>query len=140
MSLSKGWRPAHYHNNVCMHIGNAVSRLRNETLLYSNLIQWKNKKITRYNVHIPRECERIKGETEERTKANKETTDRRFLERIGDIEFNQGELELQRGEVCLELEALDVYKMRLIDCLNSLQENALNQCKKCIILRWVHRD
>ncbi|XP_045778490.1 tektin-1 [Maniola jurtina] len=81
------------------------------------------------------ECERIREETAERASIMKATSDRRLEERIGDIEFNKKELQLQRKEICLELEALSVYKTRLQDCLSSLQTNALTICRKCLMLR-----
>lgn len=81
------------------------------------------------------ESERIRDETAERAMIMKATSDRRIEERIGDIEFNKKELQIQRKEICLELEALGVYKTRLQDCLASLQTNALNICRKCLMLR-----
>ncbi|XP_052744569.1 tektin-1 [Bicyclus anynana] len=81
------------------------------------------------------ECERIREETAERSSIMKATSDRRMEERIGDIEFNKKELQLQRKEICLELEALSVYKTRLQDCLSSLQTNALTISRKCLMLR-----
>lgn len=81
------------------------------------------------------ECERIREETQERAEIMKATSDRRIEERIGDIEFNKKELQLQRKDICLELEALGLYKTRLLDCLASLQSNALTICRKCLMLR-----
>ncbi|KPJ19921.1 Tektin-1 [Papilio machaon] len=81
------------------------------------------------------ESERIREETAERAAIMKATTDRRIEERIGDVEFIKKELEIQRKEICLELEALSMYKTRLQDCLASLQTNALTICRKCLILR-----
>ncbi|XP_041970030.1 tektin-1 [Aricia agestis] len=81
------------------------------------------------------ECERLREETAERTAIMKATTDRRIEERIGDVEFNKNELQRQRKEICLELEALGVYKTRLQDCLASLKANALAICRKCLMLR-----
>ncbi|XP_026758416.1 tektin-1 [Galleria mellonella] len=81
------------------------------------------------------ECQRVREETSERSEIMKATTDRRIEERIGDIEFNKKELQIQRKEICIELEALGVYKTRLLDCLSSLQSNALNICRKCLMLR-----
>ncbi|CAH4001351.1 tektin-1 [Pieris brassicae] len=84
---------------------------------------------------ILKESERIRDETGERASIMKATSDRRIEERLGDIEFNKKELQLQRKEICLELEALGVYKTRLQDCLASLQSNALTICRKCLMLR-----
>ncbi|XP_068623202.1 tektin-1-like [Battus philenor] len=81
------------------------------------------------------ESERIREETAERAAIMKATTDRRIEERIGDVEFIKNELQIQRKEICLELEALGVYKTRCLDCLASLQTNALTICRKCLILR-----
>ncbi|CAH0663784.1 unnamed protein product [Spodoptera exigua] len=81
------------------------------------------------------ESNRVREETHERANILKATTDRRIEERIGDIEFNKNELQIQRKEICLELEALSVYKTRLLDCLASLQANALTICRKCLMLR-----
>lgn len=81
------------------------------------------------------ESQRIRDETGERAEVMKATSDRRIEERIGDVEFNKNELQIQRKEICLELEALNMYKTRLQDCLGSLQVNALNVCRKCLILR-----
>lgn len=81
------------------------------------------------------ESRRIRDETRERAEIMKATTDRRLDERIGDIEFNRQELQIQRKEICLELEALGVYRTRLQDCLASLSANALNICRKCLMLR-----
>lgn len=81
------------------------------------------------------ESQRIRDETAERADVMKATSDRRIQERIGDVEFNKNELQLQRNEICRELEALGVYKTRLQDCLASLQANALTICRKCLMLR-----
>ncbi|XP_037976231.2 tektin-1 [Plutella xylostella] len=81
------------------------------------------------------ECEKVRDETKERSELLKETTDRRIEERIGDIEFNKQELLVQRKQICLELEALGMYKTRVFDCLASLQTNSLNIVRKCLMLR-----
>ncbi|CAK1589001.1 unnamed protein product [Parnassius mnemosyne] len=81
------------------------------------------------------ESERVRDETAERAAIMKATSDRRIEERIGDVEFNKNELQIQRKEICLELEALSVYKTRLQDCLASLESNALTICRKCLMLR-----
>ncbi|XP_073954577.1 tektin C [Choristoneura fumiferana] len=81
------------------------------------------------------ESERIREETAERAEIMKATSDRRIEERIGDIQFNKGELMIQRKEIVNELEALSMYKTRLQDCLAALQTNALTICRKCLMLR-----
>ncbi|XP_063366103.1 tektin-1-like [Cydia amplana] len=84
---------------------------------------------------VIKESERVRDQTKESAQLLKETTDRRIDERIGDVEFNKGELKVQRKEICNELEALSMYKTRLQDCLASLQTNALTICRKCLMLR-----
>ncbi|KAI5642665.1 tektin family domain-containing protein [Phthorimaea operculella] len=81
------------------------------------------------------ECERVREETEERSVMMQATTERRLEERVGDISFIKTELEIIRKEICLELEALAIYKVRIQDCLNFLQSNALNVVRKCLMLR-----
>lgn len=78
---------------------------------------------------------RIREETGERADIMKATVDRRIDERIGDVEFNKNELQIQRNEIYSELEALSVYKIRVLDCLKSLQANALTIVRKCLMLR-----
>ncbi|XP_053616424.1 tektin-1 [Plodia interpunctella] len=84
---------------------------------------------------VLRESERIRTETGERADIMKATVDRRLEERIGDVAFVKNELQIQRKEICIELEALSLYKTRLLDCLASLQTNALTICRKCLMLR-----
>ncbi|XP_011548869.3 tektin-1 [Plutella xylostella] len=84
---------------------------------------------------IIKESGRLREETKERTDTLKATSDRRIEERINDVEFNRSELQKQRKAICIELEALSVYKQRLQDCLTSLEENALNVCRKCLMIR-----
>lgn len=81
------------------------------------------------------ESQRIREETAERSDILKSTADRRIEERIGDVEFNKNELQIQRTEICFELEAIGVYKTRVLDCLKALESNALNICRKCLMLR-----
>ena len=78
---------------------------------------------------------RVREETGERAEIMKSTVDRRIEERIGDIEFNKNELQIQRNEIYSELEALSMYKTRVLDCLQSLQANALTIVRKCLMLR-----
>lgn len=84
---------------------------------------------------VTEECERIIGESNERSYMLKDTVDRRIEERIEEVGFIKQELEIQRKEIATELEALGVYKTRFQDCLASLSQNALNICRKCLILR-----
>lgn len=84
---------------------------------------------------ILRECERMRDETTERAELMKSISDKSIEQRIGDVEFNKNELQIQRAEICIELEALGVYKTRLEDCLAALEQNALSICRKCLMLR-----
>nr|CAD7576070.1 unnamed protein product [Timema californicum] len=81
------------------------------------------------------ESDRVREVTEEVTKLNKTEVDKKLRERITDIEFLKEENEKQKTECCLEEEALNTYKERLLDAIESLKENALKLCNKCIILR-----
>nr|CAD7462514.1 unnamed protein product [Timema tahoe] len=81
------------------------------------------------------ESDRVREVTEEVTKLNKTEVDKKLRERITDIEFLKEENERQKTECCLEEEALNTYKERLLDAIGSLKENALKLCNKCIILR-----
>ncbi|KRT78319.1 hypothetical protein AMK59_8646 [Oryctes borbonicus] len=81
------------------------------------------------------ECDRVRDEVEERTVLNKLEVDHKISEKIKDIEFNKGEIERQRKEVCTEIDNLTLYKERIMDALNSLQESALKISKKCVIFR-----
>ncbi|CAB3252591.1 unnamed protein product [Arctia plantaginis] len=80
------------------------------------------------------ESKRVKDETAERAEILKATSDKLLKERIGDVDFNKRELQIQREYICSELEALGVYKTRLLECLTSF-ENACDICRKCLILR-----
>lgn len=51
------------------------------------------------------------------------------------IEFNKGEIVKQRKLVLTEIDALNVYKERIIDAMNSLKQNALMICQKCLLFR-----
>nr|CAD7602091.1 unnamed protein product [Timema genevievae] len=82
------------------------------------------------------ESDRVREVTEEVTKLNKTEVDKKLRERITDIEFLKEENERQKTECCLEEEALNTYKERLLDAIGSLKENALKLCNKCIILRF----
>lgn len=66
---------------------------------------------------------------------NKRETNHAIEERINEIEFQKNETELQRKDVLKELEALMVYKERIMDAMNSIKDEALRICQKCIILR-----
>ncbi|GBP30702.1 Tektin-5 [Eumeta japonica] len=80
------------------------------------------------------ECERVRQEARERAEQARATSEHRLEEWIGDVEFNNTELNNQRSEICRELEALAVYRTRLQDCLDALL-GPLDVCRKCILLR-----
>lgn len=84
---------------------------------------------------VTSECERSMGEAGERSSMLKDTVDRRIEERIHEVTFVKTELEIQRKEIEVELEALSVYKTRYQDCLASLSQNALNICRRCLMMR-----
>ncbi|XP_026466605.1 tektin-1-like isoform X2 [Ctenocephalides felis] len=81
------------------------------------------------------ESDRIRDETTESSERNKKEVDHRISEKIKDIEFFKKEVERERKECMIEIEALTTYRNRLIQALNALSETALKQCRKCIILR-----
>ncbi|KYN28924.1 Tektin-1 [Trachymyrmex cornetzi] len=72
---------------------------------------------------------------QEIVKVNKEETDHRLLEKLNDIEFRKGELLRIRKDTVLEIDALSVYKERIINVLKSVKRNALAICEKCLIDR-----
>lgn len=69
------------------------------------------------------------------TDLNKREADHKLEEKIKDIEFNKGEIEKQRKEVCMEIDSLTTYSDRIMDAMASLKEQALKICRKCLILR-----
>lgn len=81
------------------------------------------------------ECERIREKTSEISKLNKADTDHCLNQRIEEIEFRKRETEKQRKDVVLEIDALITYKERIMDAMQSIKDEALRICKKCIILR-----
>lgn len=83
------------------------------------------------------ESERLRDETTESSQKNKKEVDHRINEKIKDIEFFKKEVERERKECVLEVEALTAYKNRIIQALQALSENALKQCRKCIVLRYL---
>lgn len=82
-------------------------------------------------VESNRLCDLISGIT----KLNKAEVDNTLKERIKDTEYEKKENEIQKEECCKEEEALLIYKRRIMDALQSLEEQVLKVCKKCIILR-----
>ncbi|XP_015514892.2 tektin-1 [Neodiprion pinetum] len=81
------------------------------------------------------ECDRIRTLTEESARSNKEEVDYRLEEKVKDIEFRKKELLNVRKEVLHEVDALGIYKERLMDALSSVKCNALVICQKCLIVR-----
>ncbi|CAG5108396.1 Similar to TEKT1: Tektin-1 (Homo sapiens) [Cotesia congregata] len=81
------------------------------------------------------ESERICDSTLELTKTNKTATDYELKEKLTDVKFVKDEILRHRKDVILEIDALKTYKARLIDGLSSIQENAADICKKCLIAR-----
>lgn len=71
----------------------------------------------------------------ETVKNNKEETDHRLKEKIGDIEFRKKELLRIRKEVILEIDTLSIYKERIMDALSSIRKSALIICEKCLVFR-----
>lgn len=72
---------------------------------------------------------------EEITSLNKRETDHKLEEKLKDIEFNKGEIEKQRKDVCTEIDNLLTYSERIMDAMASLKEQALKICKKCLLFR-----
>lgn len=85
------------------------------------------------------ESDRIRELTAENAKTNKEEVDHRLKEKLEDIEFRKEELLRIRKEVLLEIDALGVYKERLMDALSSVKRSALVICQKCLIARWIDK-
>jgi tektin-1 len=81
------------------------------------------------------ESDRLRDFTSDVTELNKAEVDKRLEEKIIDTEYWKKENEIHKEECCKEEEALLVYKERLMDILEYLKEQALEMCKKCIILR-----
>lgn len=81
------------------------------------------------------ECKRINEKTKELAGINKAETDHNLDERIKEIEFRKIETEKQRKDVMLEVDALVTYKERIMDAMQSIKDEGLRICKKCIILR-----
>lgn len=84
---------------------------------------------------IKAENNRIIGEIQERTDANRKETDFKLEERIEDIKFAKEEIEKQRKEACLEIGDLLSSIQRIQNCIEGLNKDALQIVKKCIILR-----
>ncbi|XP_023021555.1 tektin C [Leptinotarsa decemlineata] len=81
------------------------------------------------------ESDRYIDEVQEKTDLNKREVDHKLTEKLKDIEFNKGEIEKQRKEVFIEIDNLNTFMERIKDSLNALNENALKNVRKCLILR-----
>ncbi|XP_060529605.1 tektin-1 isoform X2 [Cylas formicarius] len=81
------------------------------------------------------EADRLKDELREKTDLNKKESDQKIEERKREIEFNTDEIKRQRKDVCIEIESLKTHMQRIQDCQNAIGRNALEICRKCIILR-----
>ncbi|KOX68525.1 Tektin-1 [Melipona quadrifasciata] len=82
------------------------------------------------------ESQRICELSSERVRNNKEETDYRLKEKVEDIEFRKKELLRIRKEVLLEIDALSMYKERIMDALSSVRRNAFVICEKCLSFRF----
>ncbi|OAD60193.1 Tektin-1, partial [Eufriesea mexicana] len=81
------------------------------------------------------ESQRVCELSSETVRNNKEETDHKLKEKIEDIEFHKEELLHIRKDVLLEVDALSMYKERIMDALSSVRKNALVICEKCLIFR-----
>ncbi|CAK9809921.1 TEKT1 [Anthophora plagiata] len=81
------------------------------------------------------ESERVCELSTETVQSNKLETDHRIKEKIEDIEFRKRELLRIRKEVLFEIDALLIYKERIMDALSSVKRNALVICENCLIFR-----
>ncbi|XP_033185090.1 tektin C [Bombus vancouverensis nearcticus] len=81
------------------------------------------------------ESQRVCELSSEKVRNNKDETDHRLKEKIEDIEFRKRELLRIRKEVLLEIDALSIYKERIMDALSSVRKNAFVICEKCLIFR-----
>lgn len=66
---------------------------------------------------------------------NKQETEHHLEVKMADIEFRKRQLEQQKKDMDVEVEALKVYKARIEDAQRALNVNAYSICTKCIVLR-----
>ena len=85
--------------------------------------------------HIIEEGSRVRDETKELVKTNKEEVDHRIEEKLKNLQYRQHELNKQRKHLCVEIDALDTYMDRMYDCLDHMRKKLTENCKKCINLR-----
>lgn len=55
--------------------------------------------------------------------------------KLADIEFRKKQLEQQKKDMEVEVEALKTFRARIEDAQRALEQNAYNICIKCIALR-----
>lgn len=55
--------------------------------------------------------------------------------KLADIEFRKKQLEQQKKDMEVEVEALKTFRARIEDAQRALEQNAYNICNKCIALR-----
>ncbi|CAH1374645.1 hypothetical protein MTP99_015972 [Tenebrio molitor] len=81
------------------------------------------------------ESDRLRDQVAEITLLNRREADHKLDEKLKDIQFNIDEIQKQRKEVCIEIDSLTTYSERILDAMESLKEQSLKICKKCVILR-----
>ncbi|KAJ3642871.1 hypothetical protein Zmor_025620 [Zophobas morio] len=81
------------------------------------------------------ESDRLRDQIAEITLLNRREADHKLDEKLKDIEFNISEIQKQRKEVCIEIDNLETYGERILDAMESLKEQAMKICRKCILLR-----
>lgn len=84
---------------------------------------------------ILEEGSRMRDETKEVVKTNKDEVDHRIEEKLKNLQYRQHELNKQRKHLCVEIDALDTYMDRMYDCLDHLRKKLVENCQKCISLR-----
>jgi tektin-1 len=77
----------------------------------------------------------LRDQVAEITLLNRREADHKLDEKLKDIQFNIDEIQKQRKEVCIEIDSLTTYSERILDAMESLKEQSLKICKKCVILR-----
>lgn len=66
---------------------------------------------------------------------NKKEVEHHLEVKLADIEFCKKQLEEQKKELDLEVDALKTFKARIEDAQRALSINAHSICTKCIVLR-----
>ena len=84
---------------------------------------------------ILEESARVIDNINEKLDKNKEITELKMKERVGDIEFLRNEVERSRTVIQVELEALNAFKERIRDALNSIKNIGKTRTQRCCILR-----